>query len=321
MGIKLAHPKTKKMDLNGRDFLTLADYTQAEIYYLLEVADDIKRKKKNGYVYEPLKGKTLGMIFEKSSTRTRISFEAGIYQLGGTGLFLNTNDLQLGRGEEVSDTAKILSGYLDGVMIRTYSQEMVSELAENASIPVINGLTDLYHPCQVLADLQTIKEVKGFLENIKITYIGDGNNMVHSLMIGAAIMGMEIRVAAPAGYEPDKEVVTKAEILAKENKGKVLVVNDPEDAVQEADAVYTDVWASMGQEAEQKKREKDFEGFQVNENLMRLAKTDVTFMHCLPAHRGEEVTAEVIDGGQSVVFQQAENRLHAQKALMVALMG
>jgi ornithine carbamoyltransferase len=321
MGIKLAQPKSKKVNFNGRDFLTLADYTQDEINYLLDLADDIKRKKKNGYVYEPLKGKTLGMIFEKSSTRTRVSFEAGIYQLGGTGLFLNTNDLQLGRGEEVADTAKILSGYLDGVMIRTYSQGLVEELAENANIPVINGLTDLYHPCQVLADLQTIKEIKGSLKNIKIVYIGDGNNMVHSLMIGAAIMGMEITVAAPAEYEPDGIVVEKAEKLAEEHNGKVQVINDPAAAVQQADVVYTDVWASMGQEAEQAKREQDFKGFQVNNELLDLAKPDVSFMHCLPAHRGEEVTAEVIDGKYSVVFQQAENRLHAQKALMVALMG
>jgi ornithine carbamoyltransferase len=321
MGIKLEYPKVKQKMLKGRDFLTLADYTQEEIYYLLDTADDIKRKKKNGYVYEPLKGKTLGMIFEKSSTRTRISFEAGIYQLGGTGLFLNASDLQLGRGEEVADTAKILSGYLDGVMIRTYSQEMVTELAENAAIPVINGLTDHYHPCQVLADLQTIKEVKESLENIKMAYIGDGNNMVHSLMIGAAMMGMEITVATPAAYEPDAAVVEIAKKLAVESKGKVQVVNDPAAAVQQADVVYTDVWASMGQEAEQAKREQDFAGFQVNEKLLELAKPDVTFMHCLPAHRGEEVTADVIDGNHSVVFQQAENRLHAQKALMVALMG
>ncbi|GAB3797564.1 ornithine carbamoyltransferase [Virgibacillus kimchii] len=321
MGVKLEYPNVNKESLKGRDFLTLADYTQEEIQYLLDLADDVKRKKQNGYVYEPLKGKTLGMIFEKSSTRTRISFEAGIYQLGGSGLFLNANDLQLGRGEEVSDTAKILSGYLDGVMIRTYSQEMVAELAENATIPVINGLTDLYHPCQVLADLQTIKEEKGSLENLKMAYIGDGNNMVHSLMIGAAMMGMEITVATPDDYEPEAEVVEKAEKLAEAHNGKVQIVNDPAIAAQEADVVYTDVWASMGQEAEQAKREKDFAGFQVNEKLLELAKPDVTFMHCLPAHRGEEVTAGVIDGGHSAVFQQAENRLHAQKALMVALMG
>lgn len=321
MGVKLEYPNVKNKALNGRDFLTLADYTQQEIYYLLDMADDLKRKKQNGYVYEPLKGKTLGMIFEKSSTRTRISFEAGIYQLGGTGLFLNSNDLQLGRGEEVADTAKVLSGYLDGIMIRTFSQEMVTELAENATIPVINGLTDLYHPCQVLADLQTIREKKGSLENIKMSYIGDGNNMVHSLMIGAAIMGMEMTVATPAGYEPDDAVLKKAEKLAEAHNGKVQVVNAPAVAVEDADVVYTDVWASMGQEAEQAKRGQDFAGFQVDEKLLALAQPDVTFMHCLPAHRGEEVTAEVIDGAHSVVFQQAENRLHAQKALMVALMG
>src|SRR5690625_385376 len=227
-----------------KDFLTLLDYSTEEITGLLQLAKELKAKQKAGKTYKPLEGKVLGMIFEKSSTRTRVSFEAGIYQLGGTGLFLNTNDLQLGRGEEVADTAKILSGYLDGVMIRTYSQGMVEELAENANIPVINGLTDLYYPCQILADIQTIKEKKGSHKNIKIVYIWDGNNMVHSLMIGAAIMGMEITVAAPAEYEPDGIVVEKAEKLAEEHNGKVQVINDPAAAVQQADVVYTDVWRS-----------------------------------------------------------------------------
>ena len=310
-----------QQELKGRDFLTLADFTPKEISYLLDLADYIKKQKQEGNTFEPLKGKTLGMIFEKSSTRTRVSFEAGIYQLGGLGIFLSSKDIQIGRGETISDTAQVLSGYLDGIMIRTFSQEAVEELAEKANIPVINGLTDLYHPCQVLADLQTIKEIKGELEGIKVVYIGDGNNMAHSLMIGAAIMGMELVVSAPEGYKPDQAVLEKATKLAAEHGAKVSIEMNPSVAVKNADVIYTDVWASMGQEEEQLKRELDFDGYQVNEELLANAKKDVTFMHCLPAHRGEEVSAEVIDGEHSVVFQQAENRLHAQKALMTALMG
>ncbi len=309
----------KKGQLSGRDFLTLADYQPAEIAYLLELAQEIKQKKKQGEVYQPLKGKVLGLIFEKSSTRTRVSFESGIYQLGGTGLFLSANDIQLGRGETISDTAKVLSSYLDGIMIRTFAQSDVEELAENASIPVINGLTDMYHPCQVLADLQTIQEVKGTLSGLKIAYIGDGNNMAHSLMLGAAKMGMHVSVAAPTGYLPDEVIVQESKKVAKD--AVITVTTDPVEAVQDADVIYTDVWASMGQENEQKTREKLFAAYQVNAELLTHAKSDYTFMHCLPAHRGEEVTTAVIDGLHSVVFQEAENRLHAQKALMVALMA
>ncbi|WP_249871462.1 ornithine carbamoyltransferase [Oceanobacillus saliphilus] len=311
----------QQQELKGRDFLTLADYTQDEISQLLDLADYIKKQKQEGIAFEPLKGKTLGMIFEKSSTRTRVSFEAGIYQLGGSGIFLSSKDIQIGRGETIADTARVLSGYLDGIMIRTFSQKTVEELAEFASIPVINGLTDLYHPCQVLADLQTIKEIKGALKGVKVVYIGDGNNMAHSLMIGAATMGMELVVSAPVGYQPDATVTEKAIQIAGEHDAKISIEVDPSVAVKDADVIYTDVWASMGQEEEQLKREQDFAGYQVNMALLSEAKKDVTFMHCLPAHRGEEVSAEVIDGKHSVVFQQAENRLHAQKALMTALMG
>ncbi|UOQ84241.1 ornithine carbamoyltransferase [Gracilibacillus salinarum] len=305
--------------LKGRDLLTLADYSKAEIAYLLELAEQIKQKRKNGEVYQPLKGKTLGMIFEKSSTRTRVSFEAGIYQLGGTGLFLSANDIQIGRGEPISDTAKVLSGYLDGIMIRTFSQKDVEDLAENASIPVINGLTDDYHPCQVLADLQTIKEEKGKLDGLKLAYIGDGNNMAHSLMIGCAKMGLDVAIAAPKDYQPKKEIIELAKSFA--DGSEVIVTENAAEAVKDADVIYSDVWASMGQEAEQIEREKAFAEYQVNSTLFAHAKSDAIFMHCLPAHRGEEVTADIIDGPQSVVFQEAENRLHAQKALMVALMS
>ncbi len=308
-------------ELHGRDFLTLADYTKDEINYLLDLADYLKDQRKKGITFEPLKGKTLGMIFEKSSTRTRVSFEAGIYQLGGMGIFLSSKDIQIGRGETIADTAQVLSGYLDGMMIRTFSQKVVDELAKYASIPVINGLTDTYHPCQVLADLQTVKEVKGALNGVKMVYIGDGNNMAHSLMIGAALMGMELTVVAPQGYQPDPTIVARAQHIAKSHGAMISVMEDPKEAVVNADVIYTDVWASMGQEAEQAKREIAFKGYQVNKELLSLAKSDVSFMHCLPAHREEEVTAEVIDGKHSVVFQQAENRLHAQKALMTALMG
>lgn len=312
---------THNEELYGQDFLTLADYTPEQINDLLDLAFYMKAQKKKGIPFEPLKGKVLGMIFEKSSTRTRVSFEAGTIQLGGQALFLSSKDMQLGRGETIADTARVLSGYLDGIMIRTYSHHDVEELAKYATIPVINGLTDLYHPCQVLADLQTMMEVKGDLKGKKLVYIGDGNNVAHSLMIGSAKMGIEIVVVAPDGYAPDKEVVEKAQQFAKKSGGKITLSTDPNEAVQGADFIYTDVWASMGQEEEQVKRRKDFADYQVNESLLAKAKEDVTFMHCLPAHRDEEVTEAVIEGGHSVVFQQAENRLHAQKALMTALMS
>ncbi|MFD1040116.1 ornithine carbamoyltransferase [Virgibacillus byunsanensis] len=310
-----------QQQLKGRDFLTLADYNEEELLYLLQLATDMKNKHKSGKDEQPLTRKTLGMIFEKSSTRTRVSFESGIFQLGGSGLFLNANDIQIGRGEPIADTAKVLSGYLDGIMIRTFSQKVVEELAENASIPVINGLTDTYHPCQVLADLLTIQEIKGELTGVKLAYIGDGNNMAHSLMLGGAIMGMDIRIAAPIGYQPDTVITQQAKSIARLRGSKVEVTSSPQIAVDQADVVYTDVWASMGQEREQKIREQAFSRFQVNKELYTLAHKDAFFMHCLPAHRGEEVTEDVIDGKRSVVFQQAENRLHAQKALMTALMG
>lgn len=304
-----------------KDFLTLLDYSTEEITGLLQLAKELKAKQKAGKTYKPLEGKVLGMIFEKSSTRTRVSFETGIYQLGGTGLFLSTNDIQLGRGETISDTAKVLSGYLDGIMIRTYHQSDVEELAEHASIPIINGLTDDYHPCQVLADLQTIEEVKGELAGLKLAFIGDGNNMANSLMIGAAKMGMDFSIASPERYLPQANIVEKAQEIAKETSAKIELTTDPVAAVKDADVIYTDVWASMGQEEEQEKRLKEFANYQINLGLLKHAKEDYTFMHCLPAHRGEEVTAEVIDGEHSVVFQEAENRLHAQKALMVTLMA
>jgi len=312
---------TRNEELYGQDLLTLADYTREQINYLLDLAFYIKAQKKKGITFEPLKGKVLGMIFEKSSTRTRVSFEAGMIQLGGQALFLSSRDIQLGRGETIADTARVLSGYLDGIMIRTFSQEDVEELAKYATIPVINGLTDLYHPCQVLADLQTMMEVKGEINGKKLVYIGDGNNMAHSLMIGAAKMGLEIAVVAPEGYTPNQQVTAKAQQIAKTSGGEITLMANPNEAVQNADFIYTDVWASMGQEEDQVKRRKDFSLYQVNDELLAKAKSDVTFMHCLPAHRGEEVTESVLEGKHSVVFQQAENRLHAQKALLTALMS
>ncbi|TCZ76866.1 ornithine carbamoyltransferase [Paenibacillus albiflavus] len=306
--------------LKGRDFLALSDYTTEELEYLIHLAIDLKHKQKNGIPHEYLKGKTLGMIFEKSSTRTRVSFEVGIYQLGGYALFLSKNDIQLGRGETTWDTAQTLSRYLDGIMIRTYGHRNVIELARGATVPVINGLTDSAHPCQALTDFMTAYEHKGKLRGLKMAYIGDGNNMVHSLMIGAAKLGVHISVASPEGYEPDPVVTKQAQEFGKLTGANVQVCRDPREAIENADIVYTDVWASMGFEAEQAEREKAFEGYQVNESLVKYAKPDYLFMHCLPAHRGEEVSAGVIDGPNSVVFDEAENRLHAQKAIMAAIM-
>jgi len=311
--------KEKKTDL--KDMLTLKDYSSIQIEDLLSNAKKIKNALKLGESYTPLKGKILGMIFDKSSTRTRVSFEAGMIQLGGTAMYLNGKDLQLGRGEPISDTAKVLSEYIDGIMIRTYYHHTVEELAKHASIPVINGLTDLYHPCQALADLLTIQECKGALAGLKIAYIGDGNNVAHSLMIGAAKMGMNISVASPVGYEPNEEITKYAKEVAEETGGNVTITNDPITATKQADVVYTDVWTSMGQEEENEIRLKVFANYQVNTDLVKHAKPDYLFMHCLPAHRGEEVSREVIDGENSVVFHQAGNRLHAQKALLVELLG
>lgn len=320
MGL-LEQAKQSTIDLKGRDFIELTDYTTDEIHYLIELAVELKRKQKQGEVYEPLKGKTVGLIFEKSSTRTRVSFEVGTYQLGGHALFLSKNDIQLGRGETIADTAGVMSRYLDGIMIRTFGHDKVVDLARYATVPVINGLSDQAHPCQVLADYQTLYEYKGTLKGLKLAYIGDGNNMAHSLMLGGAKLGVHVSVASPEGYEPDPQVVTEAREIAKETGAVIEVVRDPKAAVQNADAIYTDVWASMGFEAEQKAREAAFKDYQVDEALAQHAKPDYVFMHCLPAHRGEEVSEGVIDGKHSIIFDQAENRLHAQKALMAALMG
>lgn len=304
-----------------KHLLTLADYTPDEICQVLSLALKLKDEHKRGIPHPLLVGKTLGMIFAKSSTRTRVSFDVGIHQLGGYGLFLGTQDIQLGRGETIHDTAKVLSRYLDGIMIRTFAQQDVEDLARYGSIPVINGLTDMYHPCQVLADLMTVYEAKGRLSGLKLAFIGDGHNMAHSLLLGCAKVGMDVTVATPAGYTPDPAIVKKAESIAQETGCAVSVTTDPMQAARDADVVYTDVWASMGQEAEQAERMRAFAPYHVDSALMHLAKPDVVFLHCLPAHRGEEVTGDVIDGPQSLVFEEAENRLHAQKAVLVLLMG
>ncbi|MFC7679285.1 ornithine carbamoyltransferase [Paenibacillus sp. GCM10028914] len=313
--------QVQEMTFKGRDMIELDDYTTEEIQYLLDSAIEIKRKHKNGEVYQPLKGKTIGLVFEKSSTRTRLSFEAGMFQLGGHALFLSKNDIQLGRGEPISDMAQVMSRYLDGIMIRTFGHDNVINLARYASIPVINGLSDMAHPCQVLADLQTIFEHKGALQGLKMAFVGDGNNMANSLLIGGAKMGMHVAIASPDGYEPDERIVQLSREIAQETGAEITITQDPQEAVKDADVIYTDVWASMGFEEEQKQREVAFASYQVDEKLAQLAKPDYLFLHCLPAHRGEEVSEGVIDGANSVIFDQAENRLHAQKALMVALMG
>ncbi|MBQ6713126.1 MAG: ornithine carbamoyltransferase [Selenomonadales bacterium] len=309
------------MSFKGRDFLSLHDFTTEEIYQILDLAAELKEKQKKGEEHHILKGKTLGMIFEKSSTRTRVSFEVGMYQLGGSALFLSNRDLQIGRGEPIRDTARVLSRYLDGIMIRTFEGSKVEELADFASIPVINALTDEEHPCQVLADLQTIREHKGELKGLKMVYIGDGNNMVNSLMHGCAKVGMDISVATPAGYEPMESMVAEAMEDAKAFGSKVEITQDILAAAKDADVVYTDVWASMGQEGEAEKRQKAFKDYQVNAAVMAVAKPDAIVLHCLPAHRGEEITDEVIESKQSVIFDEAENRLHAQKAVMALVMA
>ncbi|MGO4371685.1 ornithine carbamoyltransferase, partial [Paenibacillus sp. MCAF20] len=268
------------LSLKGRDFLMLVDYTPEEIRYLIDLAIDLKKKQKAGEAHQLLKNKTLGMIFEKSSTRTRVSFEVGIYQLGGQGLFLSGSDLQIGRGEPIWDTAQVLSRYLDGIMIRTFEHRKVVELARGATVPVINGLTDLSHPCQALADYQTVLEHKGRLEGLKVAYVGDGNNVVHSLLMGAAKLGMNMSVATPEGYEPDADIIKQTMSTAAETGSIIQIGRDPKEAIADADVIYTDVWASMGQEAEQKERELAFAAFQVNEALTKYAKKDYLFMHC-----------------------------------------
>ncbi|MDZ5470325.1 ornithine carbamoyltransferase [Bacillus sp. 31A1R] len=317
----IAKPNQIDGSIKGKDLLTLADYSPEIIKGILAKAKKLKNAARLGEVTNPLKGKILGMIFDKPSTRTRVSFEAGMLQLGGHALFLSGQELQLGRGETIADTAKVLSQYVDAIMIRTFSHQTVEELAEHATIPVINGLTDMYHPCQALADLLTIQEVKGTLKGLKLAYVGDGNNVAHSLLIVAAKMGMHIAVATPVGYEPNKEITEMAQTFALSSGGKVTVTNSIDEAIHQADVIYTDVWTSMGQEEENEIRLEVFKDFQVNEEILKGAKEDYMFMHCLPAHRGEEVTADVIDGKHSYVFQQAGNRLHAQKALLVEILS
>lgn len=303
-----------------KHLISLHDLTQDDINEILNLAETLKKQQKEGIQHHLLKGKTLGMIFSKSSTRTRVSFEVGMYQLGGYALFLNSNDIQLGRGETIYDTANVLSRYLDGIMIRTFKQSDVEDLAKYGKIPVINGLTDLMHPCQVLADLFTIYEKKGTLKGLKLAYVGDGNNVANSLLHGCAKVGMDIAVASPKGYECNEQIIKEAQEDAAKSGSKIILTNDPVEAVSDADVVYTDTWVSMGQEAEKEARVKIFAPYQVNGNLFSKAKKDAIFLHCLPAYRGLEVTEEVIDGPQSAVFDEAENRLHVHKAIMVLLM-
>lgn len=299
-----------------KHLLKLSDWSGEEITAALDLADRLKSEKKHGIPHRLLEGKTLGMIFEKSSTRTRVSFEVGIHDLGGNGLFLSSRDLQIGRGEPVEDTARVLSRYIDGIMIRTYKQSEVEALAEYGSIPVINGLTDYCHPCQVMADLMTVREYKGTLAGRKLCFIGDGNNMANSLIVGGIKTGMTVSVACPENHLPDSEIMKWASA-----NGDFTCTPDITKAVKNADAVYTDVWASMGQEGEAEERKKVFAGYQVNPDTMSHAKSDAIVMHCLPAHRGEEITADVFEAHANEIFDEAENRLHAQKAIMAICMG
>ena len=296
--------------------LKMLDLTPAQINDILNLADQLKYEQKHGISHRLLEGKTLGMIFQKSSTRTRVSFEVGMYQLGGQALFLSSHDLQIGRGEPVEDTARVLSRYLNGIMIRTYEQREVEDLAKYGSIPVINGLTDFAHPCQVLADLITIREVKGRLDGLKLCFIGDGNNMMNSLIVGALKCGMKVAVACPEGYEPDRSVIEFAAQV-----GGFEMYRDPRGAARAADVVITDVWASMGQEEEAAQRRAVFAGFQINDEVMKYAKSDAMVLHCLPAHRGEEITAPMLEAHANEIFEEAENRMHAQKAVLVKLLG
>ena len=301
-----------------KHLLTLEQLSKDEILEILNLADQLKFQKKNGIEHHLLKGKTLGMIFQKSSTRTRVSFEVGMYELGGQALFLSSRDLQIGRGEPVQDTARVLSRYLDGIMIRTFAQQEVDDLAKYGSIPVINALTDYCHPCQVLADLMTIREFKGAFEGLKCVYIGDGNNMANSISVGCLGLGMKMAIACPKGYEPDPHILE----FTKNYPGMFEMTSDPFVAAKDADVFFTDVWASMGQEGEALERKKVFEGiYQINSKLMSVAHSDAMVLHCLPAHREEEITNEVFEAHAAEIFEEAENRLHAQKAVMVKLMA
>jgi len=299
-----------------KDLLSFAEMKPADFEEIWQRAARLKKLLKEGREHASLQGKTLGMIFDKSSTRTRISFEVGMYQLGGIALFLNSRDTQIGRGETLADSARMMSCYLNGIMIRTFAQESVEELARYASIPVINGLTDLLHPCQILADLFTIKEKKGSYEGVKVAYIGDGNNVANSWIEAATCLPFELTLACPEGYDPDSRIIRES---SQDGRERVRLYRDPYDAARDADVLYTDVWTSMGQEAESQERKNIFKHYQINGKLLEVAKKDAMIMHCLPAHRGEEITADVIDGPQSVVIDEAENRLHVQKAVLEIL--
>ena len=308
------------VNLKGRSLDSLFHLTKEEIEQILKISELLKFQLLRGEEHPLLKGKTLAMIFEKPSTRTRVSFEVGMWQLGGYALYLSASDLQLGRGETIADTAQVLSRYVDGIMARVFVHQTILDLVKYSRVPVVNGLSDFTHPCQGLADLFTIYEKKGRLSGLKLAYVGDGNNVAHSLLYGCSKVGMDITLACPKGYEPNPKVVSKAKEEGRRSGGKVKVTNDPKEAVREADIVYTDVWASMGKEKEHEKRVKVFKPYQVNGKLIKEAKVDCLFMHCLPAHRGEEVTDEVADSKNSVIFDQAENRLHTQKALLALIM-
>ncbi len=301
-----------------KDLLTLRDLTADDFNTLLERSLELKQRSSEGLSDRALEGKTLGLIFDKPSTRTRVSFEAAMIQLGGTALFLSSSDTQLIRNERIEDTGRVLSRYLDGLVVRTYSQDLLDELAASASVPVINGLTDLYHPCQVLSDLMTILEKRGRVHELKIVWVGDGNNVAHSWLNALAVLGLDMILACPEGYYPKEEILEQA---VKDTKGSIVILSDPEQAVRDADVIYTDVWASMGQESESGYRKKIFKPFQVNQALVALAKDDVMVMHCLPAHRGEEISANVLEGPNSVVWDQAENKMHMHKAILEQYIG
>ncbi len=304
-----------------KHFINDNDFTQDEILEIFKKTSFLKEKKKKNIPTPILAGKILAMIFQKPSTRTRVSFEAGIYQLGGIGFYLGANDLQLGRGETIADTARVLSRYVDGIMARVYDHKDIKALAENSTVSVINGLSDLFHPCQALTDYFTIQEKRGSLKQLTLAYIGDGNNVCHSLLISGALLGVNVFVATPKGYEPSTDILNEGNLIAKKTGTKIFITNNPEEAAKNADVLYTDVWTSMGQEKEKQERLKAFSGYEINNKLLSLAKKDALVMHCLPAHREEEISSEVIDGPNSIVFDQAENRLHVQKGIMTHLMS
>lgn len=308
------------VDMKGKSLASLYDLTREEIEQILKTSELLKLQLLRGQEHPLLKGKTLAMIFEKPSTRTRVSFEVGMWQLGGYALYLSSNDLQLGRGETIADTAQVLSRYVNGIMARVFAHQTILDLVAHSKVPVINGLSDFSHPCQALADLFTVYEKKGRLSGLKLSYVGDGNNVAHSLIYGCSKVGMHITLGCPKEYEPHPEVLARGIEEAKKNGCEVILIHDPKEAVKEADVIYTDVWASMGREKEREERIKILRPYQVNPELVKLAKEDYLFMHCLPAHRGEEVVNEVADSKNSVIFDQAENRMHTQKALMALLM-